>query len=260
MLFKKSKPFIRFYSLEPGVAKIFPIIPASQLKREWMLRNEPPDPENGAMWSKNCPGIKMVASAGWIARAPCDFRIITNGDGATFTWNETRRFVHEKPGNEKFVGFHNMHQTIPTLNDPDKTLKTVIKLDMPWRLEASKDVLLLQMPVSYNNESRFTAATGILDPQYAHVMNVQLYWHVLNGDTLIKAGTPLVQYIPIMRSFLPVSKFDVHVDEATDQDRYKEKEFNYTVGCTYIKHDNLKSRLQRVMSVLNKYRKGDKHV
>jgi hypothetical protein len=49
------------------------------------------------------------------------------------------------------------------------------------------------MPVSYNDDTRFTAATGILT--YNNHLNIQLYWHCLDSTEVIKKGTPLCQYI-----------------------------------------------------------------
>ena len=51
----------------------------------------------------------------------------------------------------------------------------------------------------------FAAAHGILDPMQSHEINLQLFWNVLEGETLIRAGTPLAQYIPIKRSELNYS-------------------------------------------------------
>ena len=77
-------------------------------------------------------------------------------------------------------------------------LNSAVKVETPWRVKASEDMLLLQMPVSYNNETRFTAAYGIVDPMYMHAIPIQLFWHVLEGKTLVKAGTPLAQFVPIL--------------------------------------------------------------
>jgi len=249
----KEKPWIRFYSLEPGVPEVVPIIPAHKVKREWMQRNDPPDPENGNMHTKNCPGITKLVSMGYILRAPADFEIKTDGSKIDFIAGEAMRFNTEGgPGSERYVGSHNQHQTAPTLDDPTKSLSVAVKIDTPWRLKASDDVLLLQLPIPYNNEARFTAAQGILDPRHAHVVNVQLYWHVLNGTTIVKAGTPLCQYIPVPRSF-GISNIDLICDDANEDDKLLEKAFNYA-NRSVVHDDTLKSRLKRTNSVMNKYK------
>tara|TARA_B110000503_G_scaffold89598_1_gene135643 strand:- start:14333 stop:15151 length:819 start_codon:yes stop_codon:yes gene_type:complete len=253
-MFKKEKSWIRFYSLEPGVPEVVPIIPAHKMKRAWMQRNDPPDPDNGNMHTKNCPGITKLVSMGYVLRAPADFIIKTDvNNNTTFNWVESKRFNTEDPGNERYIGFHNQYQTEHTLDDPSKSLKVAVKIDTPWRVKASDDIVLLQVPIAYNNEPRFTAAQGILDPRFSHVVNVQLYWHVLDGETLVKAGTPLVQYIPIQRNF-GISNIDLIIDDATQDDKELEKAFNYCNNSIFLKEDNMKSRLQRTNAVMTKYK------
>lgn len=255
--FFKQKSYIRFYSLEEGVLTLYPIIKSSALKRRFMETEQIGDlPET--LSSKNCPGIKKIISAGWIVPAPADFSITTNGDGASFEWNEPYRFTKISPGMDSYVSGHTRSQTEPLLDDPDTFLKSTIKIETPWRVEASDDVMLLLMPVSYNNEPRFRAATGILDPKYGHLINVQLFWNVLDGKTVIKAGTPLCQIIPISRRALSSSAYDITIDVANATDERKEQEFNYASKCAFLHHDKLSSRLGRIITVLNKYKQKEK--
>jgi len=250
-----KKPAIRFYSLEPGLHDVYPVFPANQLKRDWLKDQEQSNPINGHMPTKNCPGIKLINNAGWILPAPADFYITTNGDGVSFEWDEKITFSQAKPpGNEVYVGYHDQEQTEKILDDSTKSLKTVVKINTPWRVELPKDKLLLQLPVSYNNEDRFTSAIGILDPTYVHVLNVQLFWHKLNGKTLVRAGTPLAQFIPIDRNSFTASQFNCTIESANKKDIELETAFNYTMLSTFLHEDSLKSRLQRVRKVIDKYR------
>jgi hypothetical protein len=250
---KESKPFIRFYSLEPGTATLFPIVKSASLSRNFLTQTQPGD-QPDTLSSKNCPGIKKIVSSGWIVTAPADFSIVTNGDGVSFDWGEPYRFSKGTPGMDAYVNSHTRSQTEPLLDDSITTLKTVVKIETPWRIEASDDTVLLLLPVTYNNESRFSAATGILDPKYGHVVNIQLFWKVLNDVTTIKAGTPLVQIVPISRKALSGSYYDVTIDVATPEDAKKEQEFNYASNCAFLANDSLSSRLSRVITVLNKYK------
>lgn len=250
---KPPKPFIRFYSLEPGTATLFPIVKSSSVTRNFLAQPQHGDQEE-TLSSRNCPGIRKIVSSGWIVPAPADFTIRTNGDGISFDWGEPYRFTKITPGMDCYVNSHTQSQTEPLLDSPDTTLKTVVKIETPWRIEASDDTILLLMPVTYNNESRFSAATGILDPKYGHVVNIQLFWKVLNGSTTIKAGTPLCQIIPISRKALSGSHYDVIIDVATANDAKKEQEFNYASNCAFLASDSLASRLSRVITVLNKYK------
>lgn len=249
---KKEKSWVRFYSLDPGVAKLYPIISSNQVKRPWLSIKQGPDPDNGPMWTKNCPGIKKLIQTGWVMTAPADFKIVTNGDGVNFFFEEPYRFTKVTLGREKYVGFHNQHQTELILDDPNKTLKQAVKLDTPWRLAASSDMMLIQMPINYNNESRFTAASGIIDPRFTHVLNVQLFWHMLEGETIVKAGTPLCQYIPVKRDYLNIDNHNVTIDTATAEDEETEKMFNFSLSSNLLSDDNLGARLKRVITALEK--------
>jgi hypothetical protein len=249
--FKKQKvaPKVRFFCLEPGVADLYPITRSSSIKRKWLN-----DTSQQHVSSVNCPGINKVVSSGWVMLAPADFMITTNGDGVTFNWLEPYRFTKVTEGMDAYIASHTKEQTEIFLDD-EETLKTVIKIETPWRVEADDDVVFLQMPVAYNNEDRFTAATGILDLRYAHLMNVQLFWKKLEGSHLVRAGTPLCQYIPMSRQSLNVSSYDVTMEYANDTDKMKEREFNYASKCVILKEDSLASRLTRTLAVLNKYKK-----
>ncbi len=248
---KEKKPKVRFFCLEPGVADAFPIVRSASVKRKWMS-----DTSQQHVSSVNCPGVNKVVSSGWLMLAPADFMITTNGDGIRFDWLEPYRFTKVTPGMDTYISSHTRDQTEIFLDD-EETLKTVVKIETPWRVEGDDDLLLLQVPVTYNNEDRFQAATGILDLKYAHLMNVQLFWKKLDGSTLVKAGTPLCQYIPISRKALSTSFYDVTIETANDQDLIKEKEFNYASNCVILKHDTLAARLTRTLAVLNKYKQKD---
>ena len=181
---KESKPFIRFYSLEPGTATLFPIVKSASLSRNFLTQTQPGD-QPDTLSSKNCPGIKKIVSSGWIVTAPADFSIVTNGDGVSFDWGEPYRFSKGTPGMDAYVNSHTRSQTEPLLDDSITTLKTVVKIETPWRIEASDDTVLLLLPVTYNNESRFSAATGILDPKYGHVVTyngANATGNIITGD------------------------------------------------------------------------------
>ena len=93
---KKKKPWIRFYSLEPGIAECYPLIPTSRVKRKWLTKEQKGKkcPFQGTQNSSNCPGIKQIARMGWVVVAPMDFYIMTNGDGISFQYEIPNQFHH----------------------------------------------------------------------------------------------------------------------------------------------------------------------
>jgi hypothetical protein len=248
---KKSK--IRFYTLEPPVLSLFPIVPSMTYKRNYL--NFPPPPDKNIHAVQTCPGILKLTSAGWIVPAPADFVIKTDNTRIAFEWREPWRFKSgDHPDVAKYISIHGPAQAIPLLDDRDKTVNSIVKVETPWRVSASDDVILLILPVSYNNESRFSAAPGFLDPAYAYNINIQLFWNVLEGEELVRAGTPLCQIIPMQKKDLTISAFDVTIDEANIKDVEKEKAFLYAANCVILGHDKLSSRLRRSTKILNKYK------
>lgn len=245
----KKKPNIRFYSVHEGAVDLYPIIKSSYLKRSCLDKDlYSPD----VLPTSNCPGIRKVTSAGYIILAPADFEITTSGDGVSFSWNEAAIFNKGYHGTESYVNYHSQEQSTPILKNFENVLKTVIKIETPWRVEASDDIVFLQIPVTYNNESRFEAAIGIMDPKYSHAINVQIYWKELNSSTLVKAGTPLCQYIPINRKTL--SGTEALIEYANENDLRRERSYNYAANCAFLKSDPLSSRLGRLKKILAKYK------
>lgn len=252
--FFKKKQFIRFYTLEPGVAKLYPIQKSRLVKRDWLKIKQEVDTNTKS--SQNCPGIQKIINTGYILTAPADFIIKTNGDGVSVYWDESYQFNKcGQMAEYAYINTHNSIQTEPLLNDKDNILKTVIKVETPWRVEVSNNIILLIMPVAYNNEDRFEAATGFLDPSYMHVLNVQLYWKKLNDEILIKAGTPLCQILPIDKKILQDSTYTFTVEEATSTDYKLERDFVYASNSSIYRKDSVLARIKRLNRILTKGKK-----
>lgn len=251
----KKKPYIRFYSLYPGVLELFPIVKSIEIKRQFLDKsNYPPE----TLSTANCPGLKKIASAGFIIPAPADFEITTNGDGSSFSWVEPMVFGKGLPGTESYINSHTKEQTSPLISNIHETLATAIKVETPWRFETSEDVVFLQLPVMYNNESRFVAASGILDPVFSNTVNVQLFWKKLNGTELVRAGTPLCQYIPILRKDLNLNEYDILIENADNLDFQREASYNFAANCVVLKHDPLSARLIRASKILKSFKRRNK--
>ena len=247
----KPKSWIRFYSLERYVTDLYPIIPTSQLKRKWNSEEVKKNvcPFSGTQSSSNCPGIKQWSRLGWVLQAPADFVIKTNGDGVSFQWEVPYLFN----GTNSYISEHVQEQTLPIIDSPRDTLQTTVKVETPWRIRASDDMVLIQTHVHWNNEDRFTAATGILDPRYALQANAQLFWHILDGETCIKAGTPLVQYIPVPRRYIERNWYDVFIDNADQGDMHLEKSFMYANSSHILRYDSIQDRIRRSIKILSNY-------
>jgi len=260
---KFQKPWIRFYSMDPGVAEFFPLYPSKKLKRKWRVdvvkeqakkRSECPVmalketfdnlkmQDNGIKeHAATCPALTAIMDSGWILPAPADFAIRPKEDG-TFQWVTRQLFV-----GGKYVTSHIERQTDgmrDLVNKGMPTLGQVVKLETPWRVQAHPDVVILQIPVSYHEDMRFSAPYGIVDPQYSYEINVQLFWHAMEGDHIVKAGTPLCQWIPIPRKWLDSSEFDIVVETANEHDYKCEQMMDYLKTKSFIENTTLDERIK----------------
>ena len=129
---------------------------------------------------------------------------------------------------------------------------TVIKLELPWRIQAHKDIVFIQMPVPYWDEKRFSVPTGIVDPSYSYEVNLQMFWHATEeGEYLVKAGTPLAVWIPIERKYLSNDEFDVIIESANDEDRRNNKIMDYNRYMNFTEMTTLKERIDNQKTVLS---------
>ncbi len=203
-MFKWRKEKIVFETTIPGMDKLMPIIPAKDYKRPWVdralhdLANIRKKPDYGTEKMSHvarCPGIFKLQRQGWIVRAWQDITIETNGDGHTFLW--TTPMDQSTFNKEDYVSCHEPETFHQYMNNwPENSLKTIIKIHTGWRCVVPKGYYLMEMPVVYSDEKRFTTLPGFLGREMgpSH-LNVQMMWNVLQGKTLIKAGTPIAQYI-----------------------------------------------------------------
>lgn len=194
-----------FYTFQEGLDQFAPVIPMSDLKIPWLSqsvavyekssRNEnlgmkPPSATH------RCAGIRDLLNTGWVLTAPADFIIKTFGDGRNFEW-KSRVSGHDMNLRGDYINWfdYDLHSYFMEL--PDNMLRSVIKVSTPWNFKCPDGWGLMMVPLNYMNETRFEAAAGIIDPKKSNELNAVLYWKVLDGETRIKAGTPLCQFIPV---------------------------------------------------------------
>ena len=212
----RKKSYVKFYCTYPGVASTYPVKKAKYHKHEWLqkLSKKYIDDVEEQKTSKcpfaqivstaKCPAIKDITRRGYILYAPCDIKIVTENNGTTLSWSSMETFDKE------FITYHTPDSLLDHIDFRPNTCKFILKLNLPWAVECSKDLVLLQTHVHYGDESRFTAATGTLDPRESPNCNIQLFWHVMDGVEIINAGTSLVQYIPMPKNMDP--EFEISED------------------------------------------------
>jgi hypothetical protein len=226
-LTEKFSDSLIFESLLPGLEVYMPIIPAKELKRAWVESARADFMErkkNGINEGHiaRCPGIFDINRTGWVLRSWLDIEIETNGDLDTFFWHTPASQKEMCPMADDAVSWHSQDELFKfQKNFPSNTLKSIIKIKTPWRMLIPKGYNVLMMPVPYSDESRFTVLPGTF---YAGVAacNVQMLWHVTNGKTVIKAGTPLAQYI-----LIPENQPEATVRSVEDMLPYRLYDFQF---------------------------------
>ena len=277
-LFNRKKKWIRFYSMTPGVADLHPVIPASKLKRKWRKEaltsqahrdeitiKQCPAKKATAVWQTlltkvppvnfwshavTCPALHGVMDNGYILPCPADIIIQLDGTG-NFEWKSTMEFY-----GGRYVSAHIPEQTqgmrnLVSHNQNKDVLDWTIKMETPWRIQAHKDIVFIQIPVTYWEEDRFSIATGLVDPRYSYEVNMQIFWHKTEpGEYIIKAGTPLAQWIPVNRDFLTSKAFDVVIETANKDDLDNNQIMEYNRGKDLFGNSTLGGRIATQTEIL----------
>lgn len=207
-----KKPKIEFYSLIPEVARIAPIQNARNFRPEILINATKEHAERKKCphfgmekvgTTAKCPGIYNYARHGWVLTTWQDIVIETFGDGTSYQW--TTPIDQTALDNGAFIGptvtSHGKDQYANYVGGIPNALQEIIKINTPWRCKVPEGYYLMEGPVPYANEHRFTTAVGFLDNSLGPApINVQLFWHVTNGKTLIKAGTPIAHYLLVPKN------------------------------------------------------------
>lgn len=196
---------LKFYALNNEAIERNSLVRASEVSFDWVDRIRefldkkypisefPKYPPR----TTKCPGIFAIMGTGWILKSYVDFRLKTNGDGFTFKTIMTEDVTKFNSGKNSasYITNHPPEQLYQFKPTHIPTLQSVLKIQTPWMVDIPDGYALLMMPVPYSDETRFTAATGLLRGKQP--LNVQVYWHCLNSEEYIPAGTPLNQMILI---------------------------------------------------------------
>jgi len=193
---------ITFYSLIPGLAESYPIVPATSFRPKWLEEAK----KDCVSKTKeliikdfahvhHCPGIHEILKEGFIVPMWHDLLIETNGDRKSYRYQIPTDALESFMSDVPLLSHHDAPaKFIPF---PENSMKIILKLNTPWRVICPKDIKLLIMPLSYPDEHIFSSVTGILDCGFSNEINIQLFWHALNDRILLKSGTPMMQIIPL---------------------------------------------------------------
>ena len=231
---------LKFYSFLPDLTKDTQIAKASAMEFEWLKKAfEDYKANNINSHTSKCPGIISIMNSGYIQKTYQDVHITTKyfseNDGG-FKWHSSinQKALHYGNILNDYVSCHAPDQLYKFKLLPQNTLPSIVKIQSPWFVEIPKGYSLLSMPIPYGDTNNFTAATGILKGN--NFLNVQLYWHCLEGTIHIKKGTPLCQYILIKDEHI---ECEIKTMDTEDQflSLYKNNK-NYTEIYNALKNKN----------------------
>ena len=186
---------IKFYSGIQGIDEAMPIIPTKEYRHEWIKKARTKQTDNLKSIIR-CPGINGIMTTGWLVRSWLDIKLRIEGDD--FFWQTPLDQVKLSNGLcQPVVGEHDEQHIYENWeNYPKNTFKKIIKINTPWWVEIPKGYYLLQFHPSYLDDNRFTSCSGkyTRDGGLAAI-NVPMFWHSIEDEYLIKAGTPLAQLV-----------------------------------------------------------------
>lgn len=250
MIFRKKPPKIIFHTAEDYIAELYPIQPASSYfssNRKRLAKAATTQAKNNSPFGVGssthlCSGLRGLLDSCWVISAPIDIALDTDGDGQTINWEVPMVLDPQSPTVQFFEA--NMWADVVSKFKLG-TSKTLLKIHTGWSVDLPKNHSLMFLPLDiFGEENRFTPFSGPLQAGRAPTMiNPILYWHVLHGSEIIKAGTPLCLLKLVKDDLCDVKKdFDILVNDAEHKRRLSaaNRGFSSVFGTTrHILYDSL---------------------
>ena len=230
--FKKPVEFTHESAM---VRRYFPILPASKMRPAWLsdactAAKKVKKEGDWATMSSTCSGLLDYFRGGYVVRCPIDIRVTTNGDGESINYDTHSPHDYLKSVDIQDVcAFFEKKYMADFVDMPPQTLKTIFKINTGWDVAYGTDYNFIYSPVTYWGETRFTAVPGILNPECSTALNIPLFWHLLEGITVIKAGTPLCVLIPVKKNKIP----DLIIRNANDYELKVRQEIRHANAVRY---------------------------
>jgi len=221
----KNKDIIFWTDIE-GLPEIEPVTLSQNFIPEWFQKapsfhsNQPGTlnraGDGGTI--KICPSFGDYFKMGYVVSLWCDLYIDFENE-AEWQWRV--------PNNKYNFDLHPSWQYKDHLTEEaKKNIALILKAYCPWKVKTPKGVSLLQLPMTYHHDSRFSVMPGVIRTDLVHWINQQLIIYK-KGETFIPKGTPLAMYVPMGRE-----NYNFIVRQATKEDSRREE----------ISYNHLKSK------------------
>lgn len=241
------KKTIEFFSIQNGIEKMYPVKHAKQVKPKWFKDEAKSYKEykktcpfafigrkSKRTTALKCPGITKTIENGFVVENCVDFIIdpgeTPNEEKVTFrlppwyhygedNFYSKSKYLEVRTGSDLFdippmPGCYNFH----------------LKINLPWKVKAPKNTLLLEIPMLYGDLRSIIPVGGTLDPYISGNLNPLFWVAKTTTPVLIPAGTPLLQLIPIPRyNLLP----NLVVRTQTEQEKKIQSQYTFLREHTF---------------------------
>lgn len=208
-MFKKDKPIIEFISTVPGLDGVEDLRPkpAKNYIPEWWKRL-PAFTENNIATVKICPSFPNYFDLGFIIPMWSDTAIRYNKETSEWGYHIANGSVPQWD--------HHMNDQFLNHIDADftgKEVNYVFKAVCPWKIITRPGWSVLQLPLFYHFNKKWTIMPGVVDTDIHHEVNQQVLYFGDSDGEIINAGEPFVLYVPFERKKI---KYDIREPNKKD--------------------------------------------
>jgi hypothetical protein len=216
-----DKP-IQFFNKIEEIHSIMPITPLKDYKHPWKDRARkdfqvPKCPVTSILNISRCPGINNIQEHGWIIKTWQDITIKTYSDGA-YEWStpsDQFDIAQEEALTEHKEELYSKYRK----HWPINTFKHLLKFNTLWKAIIPEGHTLLQLPIPYYDNNLFTTAEGAYSStQGPASLNIPVYWHRIEGEEFLPAGTPIAYLVLVADKLCP---YNIGNPVETDRRRIK---------------------------------------
>jgi hypothetical protein len=200
-------PRIDFFTEYEALPDVVPVEPGSRAMPTWW-KNTPAaipgaDPHLHPGTVKVCPAFPDLYGTAYVLKLWCD---------VVFDYNGGKPRAKTSAPDLFNLSFHGSGQFLAHAPQAaQRSVVAVLKLDSPWYVRTSPGYSVLQLPLFYEFDPRFTLMPGVIRSDVHHFINQQLMIHARESFVL-ERGTPLAMYIPFRRE-----RFAFSAKEATEE-------------------------------------------
>lgn len=144
---------------------------------------------------KKCVPFLDAMNAGYIIPLAADVEFETNSDSTGVSW--FTKFAHP------MIEQHGKEQITTDKSPNPSAIMPPLKFINFWKIKTPPGWSTLFLPPLNRNDARFVCLSGLVDTDnYENFINFPFFFTKPNFLGVLKAGTPLVQAIPIKREKL----------------------------------------------------------